>query len=112
MPAACMPQFSGKVAKARAAQLRALGEQQYSRFCESRLGAVESVLVERDGLGRTEQFVPIAVPGHGPGELVTVRAVATSADGLVGEPIRTAACWPTRSQASSAASKATRRLNR
>jgi threonylcarbamoyladenosine tRNA methylthiotransferase MtaB len=90
-PAARMPQVSGKVAKARAAKLRALGEQQYSKFCESRLGVVESVLVERDGLGRTEQFVPIAVPGHGPGELVSVRAVATSADGLVGEPIRTAA---------------------
>ena len=90
-PAARMPQVSGKVGKARAARLRALGEQQYSKFCESRLGAVESVLVERDGLGRTEQFVPIAVPGHGPGELVAVRAVATSTDGLVGEPIRTAA---------------------
>ena len=90
-PAARMPQISGKVTKARAARLRALGEQQYSKFCETRLGEVESVLVERDGMGRTEQFVPIAVPGHGPGELVAVRAVATSADGLVGEPIRTAA---------------------
>jgi threonylcarbamoyladenosine tRNA methylthiotransferase MtaB len=49
------------------------------------------VLVERDGLGRTEQFVPIAVPGHGPGELVAVRATGISADGLVGEPMRTAA---------------------
>ena len=74
-----------------AARLRALGEQQYSKFCGSRLGEIENVLVERDGLGRTEQFVPIAVPGHGPGEIVVVRAVATSADGLVGEPIRTAA---------------------
>jgi len=90
-PAARMPQVSRRVGKERAARLRALGEQQYSRFCESRVGQVESVLVERDGIGRTEQFVPIAVPGHGPGELVAVRAVGTSADGLIGEPMRTAA---------------------
>jgi len=88
-PAARMPQVSRRVGKERAARLRALGEQQYSRFCESRVGQVESVLVERDGIGRTEQFVPIAVPGHGPGELVAVRAVGTSADGLIGEPMRT-----------------------
>ena len=90
-PAARMPQVSRRLGKERAARLRALGEQQYSRFCESRVGQVESVLVERDGIGRTEQFVPIAVPGHGPGELVAVRAVGTSADGLIGEPMRTAA---------------------
>ena len=90
-PAARMPQVSRRVGKERAARLRALGQQQYSRFCERRVGQVESVLVERDGIGRTEQFVPIAVPGHGPGELVAVRAVGTSADGLIGEPMRTAA---------------------
>ena len=56
-----------------------------------RVGEIETVLVERDGLGRTEQFVPIAVPGHGPGEIVAVRVTGVSADGLVGEPIRTAA---------------------
>jgi len=90
-PAARMPQVSRAVGKARAAQLRALGEQQYSKFCKTRIGAIESVLVERDGLGRTEQFVPIAVPGHSPGELAAVQVTGTSADGLVGEPIRTAA---------------------
>jgi threonylcarbamoyladenosine tRNA methylthiotransferase MtaB len=90
-PAARMPQVPRRVAKARAAQLRALGEALYSAFCEGRIGQIEHVLVERDGLGRTEQFVPIAVPGHGPGELVAVRATGISADGLVGEPMRTAA---------------------
>ncbi len=90
-PAARMPQVPRSVGKARAARLRALGEQQYSRFCESRIGQLESVLVERDGLGRTEQFMPIAVPGHGPGDIVAVRVTGVSPDGLVGEPIRTAA---------------------
>jgi threonylcarbamoyladenosine tRNA methylthiotransferase MtaB len=90
-PAARMPQVSRRLGKERAARLRALGDRQYSRFCEGRLGAVETVLLERDGLGRTEQFVPIAVPGHGRGEIVAVRATGTTPDGLVGEPMRTAA---------------------
>jgi threonylcarbamoyladenosine tRNA methylthiotransferase MtaB len=90
-PAARMPQVPRRIGKARAAQLRALGEQQYSRFCESRVGQLESVLIERNGMGRTEQFMPIAVAGHGAGEIVPVRAVGTAPDGLVGEPIRTAA---------------------
>ena len=90
-PAARMPQVPRRVAKERAAKLRALGDLQYSAFCQSRIGQMETVLVEHDGLGRTEQFVPIAVPGHGPGELVAVRATGVSASGLVGEPIRTAA---------------------
>ena len=37
------------------------GDRQFAKFCESRLGEIEAVLVERDGLGRTEQFVPIEV---------------------------------------------------
>lgn len=90
-PAARMPQVSRSVGKARAAKLRALGEAQYNKLCSERVGEIENVLVERDGLGRTEQFVPIAVPGRAPGEIVAVRVTGTSADGLIGEPIRTAA---------------------
>ncbi|MBI4922137.1 MAG: tRNA (N(6)-L-threonylcarbamoyladenosine(37)-C(2))-methylthiotransferase MtaB [Devosia nanyangense] len=90
-PAARMPQVSRRVAKERAAKLRTRGDQQYNAFCERRNGMVESVLVERDGVGRTEQFVPIAVPGHAPGEIVPVRVTGRSAEGLVGESIRTAA---------------------
>jgi threonylcarbamoyladenosine tRNA methylthiotransferase MtaB len=90
-PAARMPQVSRRVGKQRAATLRALGETQYAKFCAGRVGEIETVLVERDGLGRTEQFVPIALPGHGPGEIVATRVTGTSPDGLVGEALRTAA---------------------
>jgi threonylcarbamoyladenosine tRNA methylthiotransferase MtaB len=90
-PAARMPQVSRRVGKQRAARLRALGETQYAKFCAGRVGEIETVLVERDGLGRTEQFVPIALPGHGPGEIVAARVTGTSPDGLVGEALRTAA---------------------
>jgi threonylcarbamoyladenosine tRNA methylthiotransferase MtaB len=90
-PAARMPQVSRTIAKQRAARLRAVGETQYLNFCASRVGAIERVLVERDGLGRTEQFLPIAVPGHVPGDLVTVRVAGLTADGLLGEALKVAA---------------------
>ena len=90
-PAARMPQLPRPIIKARAAKLRALGEIQYNRFCQSRIGMVESVLVERNGIGRTEQYLPIGVPGRAPGEIVAVRVSGNSTGGLVGEALRTAA---------------------
>ena len=90
-PAARMPQVDKAVARARANQLRALGNRQIEKLAQSRLGAVEKVLVEKDGIGRQEQFLPVAVPGHGAGELIAVRITGTNADGLVGEAMRTAA---------------------
>jgi len=90
-PAARMPQVDRGLARDRAARLRALGETQFQKLCSTRIGAIESVLVERDGLGRSEHFLPVAVPGTRAGEIVSVRVLATSADGLVGEPARTAA---------------------
>lgn len=90
-PAARMPQVDKAVARGRANQLRALGNRQIEKLSQSRLGAVENVLVEKDGIGRQEQFLPVAVPGHGAGELIAVRITGTNADGLVGEAMRTAA---------------------
>jgi threonylcarbamoyladenosine tRNA methylthiotransferase MtaB len=90
-PAARMPQVEPGIARERAAVLRAKGRAKVMDFCARRVGALESVLVERDGLGRTEQFMPIEVGGFAPGTIVPVRVVGVSADGLVGEPMRTAA---------------------
>ena len=90
-PAARMPQVDRRVARQRAGVLRAEGETQFRVLCESRVGHVENVLVERDGLGRTEQFVPVQVAGSVAGELVTARITGTTAEGLVGEALRAAA---------------------
>jgi threonylcarbamoyladenosine tRNA methylthiotransferase MtaB len=90
-PAARMPQVDRGTAKARAKLLRDAGERQFRRHCESRVGLIESVLVERDGIGRTEQFVPVEVMGHAPGEIVPVRIAASAGDRLVGEAVRSAA---------------------
>ena len=90
-PAARMPQVDKGVAKRRAALLRAAGERQVARLQASRVGVIESVLIERDGLGRSEQFLPVAVAGTTPGQIVPVRVIAQGAAGLVGEPVRDAA---------------------
>lgn len=90
-PAARMPQVSKGIARERAALLRAEGEKQFAALCETRLGHVENVLMERGGLGRTEQFVPVSVANMEPGELFAVEITSRSPDGLVGEKLRIAA---------------------
>lgn len=90
-PAARMPQVDKAVAKARAGRLRELGDRQFLKLGQSRIGQIESVLVEKSGMGRTEHFLPMAVPGHEAGEIVAARVTEAGADGLVGEAIRTAA---------------------
>jgi threonylcarbamoyladenosine tRNA methylthiotransferase MtaB len=84
-PAARIPdQVAKAVAKERAARLRALGDQQFKKLCQSRVGQVEQVLVERNGLGRTEQFLPVRVEDAKPGEIVETEISGADADGLVG----------------------------
>ncbi len=84
-PAARIPnQVPKAVAKERAARLRALGEAQFAKLCETRIGRVENVLVERNDLGRTEQFVPVRVENAEPGEIIQTDIRGADADGLVG----------------------------
>jgi len=90
-PAARMPQVSGTVARQRAAMLRATGDRQLARLYASRIGAIENVLVERNGIGRTEQFAPVDMTGSQSGALLAVRITGSSTDGLVGDVLRQAA---------------------
>ncbi|MBX8801429.1 tRNA (N(6)-L-threonylcarbamoyladenosine(37)-C(2))-methylthiotransferase MtaB [Ochrobactrum sp. MR28] len=55
-PAARMPQLRREVIKERAARLRVAGDAAYRLHLESLNGTVQNILVERDGLGRTEGF--------------------------------------------------------
>jgi threonylcarbamoyladenosine tRNA methylthiotransferase MtaB len=90
-PAARMPQVDRGIAKARAKRLRELGDRQFAKFCTSRLGAIENVLVESEGMGRTEQFVPVEVSGYSQGEIVPMRVTGVTGKGLSGERIQAAA---------------------
>jgi threonylcarbamoyladenosine tRNA methylthiotransferase MtaB len=78
-PAARMPQVPREVVKVRAARLRAAGEAAYRRHLSSLPGTRQSILIERDGLGRTEGFTLAAIGTGAPGEIVD--AVITGHDG-------------------------------
>ncbi len=78
-PAARMPQLRRDVIKERAARLRAAGKAAYRRHLDSLLGTRQSILVERDGLGRTEGFTLAAIETGQPGEIV--EAIITGHDG-------------------------------
>jgi threonylcarbamoyladenosine tRNA methylthiotransferase MtaB len=79
------------VARARAARLRAAGEERFAALCASRVGRVESVLVERDGIGRTEQFVPVRLEDGRPGDIMPVRISGFDGEALAGDAQRSAA---------------------
>ncbi len=90
-PAARMPQVDRNLVKQRAAALRAAGEKAYRAHLAALAGTRQSILIERNGLGRTEGFTLAAINAGQPGEIV--EAVISGDDGarLVAEPIRQAA---------------------
>jgi threonylcarbamoyladenosine tRNA methylthiotransferase MtaB len=78
-PAARMPQLSRSVIKERAARLRATGEAAYRRHLAELSGTRQRILVEREGLGRTEGFTLAVIEAGAPGEIV--EAIVTGDDG-------------------------------
>jgi threonylcarbamoyladenosine tRNA methylthiotransferase MtaB len=78
-PAARMPQVRRDVVKQRAARLRAAGEAAYQKHLAALAGTSQSILIEREGLGRTEGFTLAAIQSGQPGEIV--EAVVTGHDG-------------------------------
>lgn len=88
-PAARMPQLPVVVRRERAARLRELGRCRLEAFLAAQVGARRTLLVERDGGGRTEQFArarleaPTPVP---PGTLIAVRATGVVGDALLVRP--------------------------
>jgi len=86
-PAAKMPQVDKQVAKKRAAKLRAAGELQQTKFLGRQIGETHSVLIERNGIGRTEQFAPIMIDGTQPGQILEAQVTGVGEHGLLGSPI-------------------------
>ncbi len=74
-PAARMPQLDRATVKARADRLRQAGVQATARHLDAQVGRTLSVLVERPGLGRAEDFTEVRLAGaHAAGHIVSVRA--------------------------------------
>jgi threonylcarbamoyladenosine tRNA methylthiotransferase MtaB len=78
-PAARMPQVRRETVKERAARLRAVGEKAYAKHLALLADTRQSVLIEREGLGRTEGFTLTALAAGQPGEIVD--AIITGQDG-------------------------------
>lgn len=80
-PAARMPQIPRAVVKARAARLREKAAEALDRHLARQVGRTLSVLVERDGIARAEDFTEVRFEGEKrPGEIVRL-TVETVADG-------------------------------
>ncbi|BBE73419.1 tRNA (N(6)-L-threonylcarbamoyladenosine(37)-C(2))-methylthiotransferase MtaB [Oharaeibacter diazotrophicus] len=69
-PAARMPQVDKTVVKERAARLREKGDAALARHFAAETGRHRLVLVEKAGLGRTEQFTLTEIDRGAPGEIV------------------------------------------
>jgi len=80
-PAARMPQIPMPLRRERAARLRLAGEAERARFLSGRIGRTEQCLMEADGMGHTQHFAPIRVPGATRGSLVQARV--TGSDGRI-----------------------------
>jgi len=61
-PAARMPQLDKALIRDRAARLRAEGDAALARHLDQRVGGEASVLVEKAGAGRAEDFTEVVVP--------------------------------------------------
>lgn len=60
-PADKMPQLDGKIIKARAKILREIGEKELQKFLQNQIGKTLSVLVEKGGIGKSENFLDVKI---------------------------------------------------
>ncbi len=72
-PAARMPAVKGPVIRERAQRLREAGEAALLRHLQGQIGRNVQLLVERNGLARTEQFTLTEIDFGEPGDIVPAR---------------------------------------
>ncbi|MCK1289094.1 tRNA (N(6)-L-threonylcarbamoyladenosine(37)-C(2))-methylthiotransferase MtaB [Bradyrhizobium sp. 44] len=72
-PAARMPQVAGGAIKERSKRLRSAGEAALLQRLQAEIGATREVLIESDGQGRTEHYLPVAIAGERMGSVVPLR---------------------------------------
>jgi threonylcarbamoyladenosine tRNA methylthiotransferase MtaB len=75
-PAARMPQVPGDTIKDRARRLREKGERALRHHLDREIGARRLVLVERGGIGRTEQFTPVRLSAPAEPGVIVNAAIA------------------------------------
>ncbi|MEY9180834.1 threonylcarbamoyladenosine tRNA methylthiotransferase MtaB [Bradyrhizobium sp. USDA 326] len=81
-PAARMPQVAGSVIKERAKRLRAAGEAALRKRLQAEVGATRNVLIESEGQGRTEHYLPVAIAGERVGSVVRLTIAGSDGERL------------------------------
>jgi threonylcarbamoyladenosine tRNA methylthiotransferase MtaB len=81
-PAARMPQVAGPAIKERAKRLRAAGEAALRQRLQAEIGATREVLIESEGQGRTEHYLPVAIAGERVGSVVPLRIAGSDGERL------------------------------
>jgi threonylcarbamoyladenosine tRNA methylthiotransferase MtaB len=84
-PAARMPQLPMRLRRERAAHLRERGQARLRATLDASIGRAVSVLIERDGAGRCERYLPVRIEGAvpRPGEIVPAMVTARGHDTLI-----------------------------
>lgn len=83
-PAARMPQVASAAIRERAARLRAKGAESLAARLQRLVGREETILVEKEGFGRTPCFAPVSFDGDAaPGSLLRVRIASAAPDRLL-----------------------------
>ena len=79
-PAARMPQVAKNIRRERSAELRKIGEVTASNHLNSYVGFDLAVLVEKQGMGRTESYAKVSIDGN-PAEGTIVNTHILRSDG-------------------------------
>lgn len=87
-PAARMPQLPRKLVKERAARLRAAGDVAHRRHLDMLPGTHQRILIEREGLGRTEGFTLTTLEAGKPGEIVEAAIIGHDGERLRATPLQ------------------------
>ena len=87
-PAARMPQLPRKLVKERAARLRAVGDAAHRRHLDMLPGTHQRILIEREGLGRTEGFTLTTLDAGKPGEIVEAAIIGHDGERLSATPLQ------------------------
>ena len=88
-PAARMPQLDRGIVKARAARLRAKGKEAHRLHLDRMVGRTEKILVEKPGIGRTENFTLARLPDTFgvAGAIVEAHITGTDGERLIADRI-------------------------
>lgn len=86
-PAARMPQVKGPIVRERAARLRAAGDEALQKHLSAQVGKLSNILLEKDGLGRTEQFTLCEIANGQPGDIVKAKIKGATQCHLMAEAI-------------------------